>query len=190
MSERMGKVGFRNSLILASEQLISIREQVERLGECVDQQFARIRVQLKLARLFPRIMSDLEELRANASRAIFAKEGEEGYVPRQEFDEGRFFDPSADENQARSSVLSNIDYVEQQFDSIETDPFGLPNLYDLVGLELDLVRLHESVREAARDSRNASLNGISLSVFSILDDVDNTLKNMAHDRSESAKVAP
>jgi hypothetical protein len=168
------------------ERLTAIEEKLEELSAInandeLRRDLKNVPYQLECMRRLQQIEGDLRELRTNAARARFAKEGESGYIPKQSLGGDRWFTVPLDESEARSSTIRDFSYIEERLDkfvlpvyqSDMTDPdFGL------VGLCVDLELLQRSVREEARKSVKCSLNEIAMSGVFLTDQVHEMLEQI------------
>ena len=167
------------------ERLTAIEEKLEEwsainANDELRRRLKNVPYQLECMRRLQQIEGDLRELRTNAATARFAKEGESGYISEQSL--------PLDESKARSSTIWNFSYIEERLDKFvlpeyQRDPPD-PCL-SLVGLCVDLERLHCSVREEARKSVKCSLNELALSgvflsdqLHEMLDQIDRRYKEL------------
>ena len=145
---------------------------VERLT-AIEERLKAIPYQLECMRRLQQIEDDLHELRINAAKARFAREGEEGYIPKQSLGDDRWFTIPLDESQARSSTIRDFGYIERRLNE-----FVLPVLSDRIGLCIELEHLQHSMREEARNSVEYSLNKIALSCCCLVDQLHEMLERL------------
>jgi hypothetical protein len=140
-----------------TENLAKLSSEVERLSDDIK----GLSLQLECTHLHQVIAGHLRDLRGEAGEATFAKEGERGYVPRQDVGDG-FFELEADEDKARAGVKGRILSLETWLDGLVSPLRGYGRR--LYGLEWNLAKFCKSVREVAYGRGVRSLNQLAFSV--------------------------
>lgn len=140
--------------------------------------------QLECMRRLQQIENDLRELRGNAVRARFAKEGEAGYIPKQSLGDDRLFTVPIDENDARSSAIQDLGYIEERLDDFRF----LENEEILSALLYNLECFRKTVREEAQESILKSLNQIVLSIRFLTNHLHEMLDQIANRKTEVERI--
>jgi hypothetical protein len=147
-----------------------VDEVTRKIVHGLHEHISRLSIQVECSRLLSQIEADLRELRGHAMEARVAKEGDRGYVPAQRIEDGKIFEISTDENEARVSAVRKFTAIEDELNSLMRFLPGYEGNMNDLAIELELFRTN--VREEARKSARRSLYGIAFSGYLL-----NRLKN-------------
>lgn len=132
------------------EEFNAIQNKVREESNAIRDRFEVLSLQLECVRRMQALLVDLHDLRANAVKATFAAEGEDGYIPQRETG----WWPSSQEV-AQWSVFELSETVNEYFENIYTDEFSSSVLLTLIR---ELRYFARETREAAKQSFTQSLN--------------------------------